>query len=53
MEHVYNTLAVPCEKFKIISFTFSIIKSINLLLLPSRLQVKLICCIAVGLGTNT
>ena len=32
MEHVYSTLAVPCEKSKMISLTSSMIKNINLLL---------------------
>ena len=53
MEHVHNTLAVPCKKSKTVSFTFSIMKKINLLVLPSRLQVKLICCIALGSGWST
>ena len=37
-----NTLTVPCEEFKIVSFTSSQMKNINLLLLSRRFPVKLI-----------
>ena len=42
----YNTLTVPCERFKTFSFTSSMI--VNIVVFPSwsRFPVKLICCIA-------
>ena len=46
-ENIHNTLAGPCEKSKIVSFASSIMKN-NLLLLPLRFPVKLICFIAFG-----
>ena len=52
VEHIQNTFKVPCEKSKIVSFTSSIIKNINLLLLPLRFPVKLICSIAFGLASS-
>ena len=52
VEHIHNTFKVPCEKSKIVSFTSSIIKNINLLLLPLRFPVKLICSIAFGLTSS-
>ena len=33
-DDIHNTLTVPCEKSKMVSFAFSIMKKINLLLLP-------------------
>ena len=36
----YNASTVPCEKFKIVSFASSIMKNINLLLLPLIFPVK-------------
>ena len=44
----YNTLTVPCEKFKILSSASSIMKNIVVFVAPSqaRFPVKLICCIA-------
>ena len=36
----HNTLTVPCEKCNMISFTSSVMKNNNLLLLPSRFPIK-------------
>ena len=33
MKHIHNTLTVPCEKFKIVSFTSSKMK--NIVLFPA------------------
>ena len=51
-DDIYNTLTVPCEKFKMVSFASSITENINLLLLPLRFLVKLICCIAFGSASS-
>ena len=48
MEQIHNTFAVPSEKSSIISFAFSIMKNINLLVLLLRFLVNFICCIAFG-----
>ena len=50
MEHIYNTLTVPCEKSKIVSFTSLTMKNINVFAFPprARLPVKLICYIDFG-----
>ena len=45
-KQIYNTLRVPCEKYKMVSFTSSIMTNIVLFPSQSRLPVKLICCIA-------
>ena len=47
MEHIDNTFTVPYEKSKMVSFASSIMKNINLLLLPLGFPVKLICYIAL------
>ena len=52
VEHMHNTFTVLCEKSKMVSFTFPIMKNINLLLLPFRFSVKLICCIAFGSASS-
>ena len=39
---INNTLAVPREKSKMVSFASSITKNINLLLLPLRFPVELV-----------
>ena len=52
MEHIHNTLTVPCEKSKMACITSSIMKNINLVFLPSRFPVKLIYCIAFGLVSS-
>ena len=44
----YNTLTIPCEKSKTVSFASSIIKNIIAPLSRYRFPVKLICCIAFG-----
>ena len=49
----YNTLVVPCEKLKTVSFASSIMKNIVLLPAQSRFQVKLICSIAFGSASST
>ena len=35
-DDIHNTITVPCEKSKIISFAPSVMKKINLLSLPLR-----------------
>ena len=60
MEHIHNTLPVPCEKSKIVSLDASIMKSIVVLLIifwPSvfclfRFSVKLAFYIAFGSASN-
>ena len=47
VEHIHNTLTVPCEKSKTVFFASSIIKYIAVCPAWSRSLVKLICCIAV------
>ena len=49
----YNTLTVPCEKFKIVSSTSSYMKKIFVSPERSRFPVKLICCIAFGSASST
>ena len=49
IKYNYNTLAVPCEIFILVSFASSIMKNINLLLFPFRFPVKLICCVIIFL----
>ena len=51
-DDIRNTLTVPCDKSKMISFTSSIMKNINLSLLPSRFRVKLVCYIAFGSASS-
>ena len=48
MEHIYNTLTVPCEKPKTVSFGYSIMKNIVVFLTHARFPVKLICSIVFG-----
>ena len=43
MEHIHNTLAVPCKKSKMVSFASSIIKNIVALAARSKL-LFLFCC---------
>ena len=43
MEHIHNTLAVPCKKSKMVSFGSSIIKNIVALAVRSKL-LFLFCC---------
>ena len=47
-DDIYNTLTVPCEKSKMVSFASSIMK--NIFVFPSqfRFAVKWICCLAFG-----
>ena len=52
MEHIYNTLTVPCEKSKMVSFASSIMKNIAAPAVQSRFPVKLICCIAFGSASS-
>ena len=52
VEHIYNTFTFPCEKSKMVSFTSSIMKNIKLLLLTSRIPVKLISCIAFASASS-
>ena len=47
-DDIHNTLTVPCEKFKIVSFDSSIMKSIAVCPARSRFSVKLICYIPFG-----
>ena len=51
-DDIHNTLTVPCDKSKMISFTSSIMKNINLSLLPYRFPVKLVCYIAFGSASS-
>ena len=45
---LYNTLAVPCEKSRIVSFASSIIKNIVVVSpFQSNFPLKLICCITL------
>ena len=48
----HSTLIVPREKSKIVSFAFSIMKNINLLLFPLRFPVKLIYFFSFGPASN-
>ena len=47
-DDIHNDLTITCEKSKMVSFTFSIVKNIILSFLPLRFPVKLIYCIAFG-----
>ena len=49
---IYNTLTAPCEKSKIISFGFSILKNIVAPSSQSRSLVKLIFWIAFVLPSS-
>ena len=51
-DDIHNTLTAPCEKSKIVSFASSIMKNINLLLVPLRFPVKLIYCNAFGSASS-
>ena len=42
--HVHNTLTVPCEKFNMVTFNYSRMKTIHAPSAQSRFPVKLICC---------
>ena len=48
VEHIDNTLTVPCEKSKRVFFTSSIIQNIVVTPSRSKFTVKLICSIAFG-----
>ena len=52
-KHIYNTLTVPCEKSKIVSSVFSMLKTI-VIVFPSksRIPVKLTCSIAFGSASS-
>ena len=50
VEHIDNTFTVPCEKYKMVSFDFSIVKNIVVFWSQSKFAVKLICCISIGLA---
>ena len=52
MEHIHNTLTVPCEKSKMVSFASLIMKNIVAPAAQSRFPVKLICCIAFGSASS-
>ena len=45
-DDIHNTVTVPCEKSRIVSFVSSIMKKIVVCPDLSRLPVKLICCMA-------
>ena len=49
----YNTLTVPCEKSKTVSFASSQIKYVVVCSPPFRFEVKLIYCIAFGSASST
>ena len=48
MKHAFNAFTVPCENSKIVSFTSSRMKNIDVSSAQSALPVKLICYIAFG-----
>ena len=48
VEHIHNTFTVPCEKYKMVSFASSIMKSIVAPAAWSRFPLTFICCIAFG-----
>ena len=52
MEHIHNTLTVPCEKSKMVSFASSIMKNIEGPAARSKFPVKLICYIAFGSASS-
>ena len=49
---IYNTVTIPCEKFKIVWFASSITKIIVVLFGWSRFLVILIYCIAFGSASS-
>ena len=49
---VYDTLTVPCEEFKIVSFTSLRMNIVYVSPTRSRFAVKLICCIPFGLAST-
>ena len=51
-DDIYNTLKVPCQKSKMISFASSIIKNIVVCPVLSGFAVKLICSIALGSASS-
>ena len=48
-------MAVPCQKYKMISFASSIIKNSVVFAIGfrARFRIKLMCCIAFGSASNT
>ena len=48
-QNIYNTLTIPCEKIKIVSFNSSIMRNIVVFFSQSRFPVKVMCCITFGL----
>ena len=48
MEHIHNTIPVPSEKSKMVSFGSAIMKHMVVFAFWSRFAIKLICCIAFG-----
>ena len=48
-KQIYNTLTVPCEKSRMVSVDFSIMKNIAVIPSWSRFSVKLNCYIDFGL----
>ena len=48
-QNIYNTLTIPCEKIKIVSFNSSIMRNIAVFLSQYRFPTKVICCINFGL----
>ena len=50
--NLWKTFRDPCEKSKIVSFTYSIMKNIFVCPALSRFAVKLICCIALGSASS-
>ena len=51
-DNIHNTLTDPCGISKFVSFTSSVMKNINLLLLSLRFPGKLICYIAFGSASS-
>ena len=52
VKHIHNTLKVTCKKFKMGSFTFSIMKNVVMLPAWSRFPVKLISCFGFGSASS-
>ena len=51
---IYNTLTIPCKKCNIASLiSLNMKENIDVFLARSKLLIKLICCIAFGLVSNT
>ena len=48
MEHIHNTLTVPCRKSKMVSFASSIIRKIIAPSAWSRFAVNLSCWVTFG-----